>query len=449
MKIDINDKFREECGIVGILSKKKFNLSSMMFYSLNSLQHRGQESCGITYSDGEKLVCQKDMGLVSEVFSKNNLKEAIGFSAIGHVRYSTYGESTITNAQPILDDYTYGQIALAHNGNLTNAAIIKKHLTESGFKFNTGTDSEVILKLIQKKYDSSIEKTLKLVANQITGGYAVVILTKDSLYAMRDTNGIRPLCIGKFNDGYIVCSESCALDIVGGEFIRDVYPGEIIKISKDGIETINSIKNPSCHTCAFEYIYFARQDSVIDGISVYKSRLKAGELLYKECPADGDIVVGIPDSGIAAALGYSKASSIPYETGFVRNNFIGRTFISPLQNKREEALTAKLNVIKGNVQGKRVIVVDDSIVRGTTCKKIISLLKEAGAKEIHFRLASPIIKSPCYLGINTKCKKELIGSSMSVEEINDYIGANSLGYISIEGLLTCLRKETACLKCFK
>ncbi len=449
MQINNVDKYKEECGIVGVFSKEEINLSSTLYFALNSLQHRGQESCGLTYSDGHKLICHKAMGLVSEVFTKNNLSNINGFSAIGHVRYSTFGESTAINAQPLLDEYSFGQISLAHNGNLTNAVELKKSLEDYGLKFNTSTDSEVILKLIGKEYDSSIEKTLELISKHIEGGYAAVILTKDTLFAMRDQQGIRPLCIGKLRDSYIVCSESCALDVVGYEFIRDVAPGEILKIDSSGIETLSFIRNATCNTCAFEYIYFARIDSKIDGVSVYSSRFKAGEILYKECPADADIVIGVPDSGTTAALGYSKASSLPYAQGFVKNSFIGRSFIKPSQAKREEAVSLKLNIIKENIQGKKVVVIDDSMVRGTTCKKIVSLLKDAGAKEIHYRLASPIIKSPCCLGIDTSSKEELIGSSMSIKEIRNFIGVDSLGYLSIDSFLNSLgHKKVACLKCF-
>ncbi|MGH4123489.1 MAG: amidophosphoribosyltransferase [Clostridium sp.] len=449
MQINDTDKYKEECGILGVFSNEEINLSSILYSALNSLQHRGQESCGLTYSDGHNLTCHKDMGLVNEVFSKNNLNNIIGFSAIGHVRYSTFGESNTVNAQPILDESSFGQIAIAHNGNLTNAVKLKKPLEDYGLKFNTSTDSEVILKLMEKHYNSSIENTLEIISKQIEGGYAVVLLTKDKLFAMRDCHGIRPLCIGKLKDSYIVCSESCVLDMLGYEFIRDVAPGEIIKIDSSGIQTISFIKNALCNTCSFEYIYFARIDSKIDGVSVYNSRFKAGELLFKECPADADIVIGVPDSGTSAALGYSKASKIPYTLGFVKNNFIGRSFIKPSQAKREEAVSLKLNIIKENIRGKKVVVIDDSMVRGTTCKKIVSLLKEAGAKEIHYRLASPIIKSPCCLGIDTSSKKELIGSNMTLESIRDFIGVDSLGYISIDGFLNSLgHKKDACLKCF-
>lgn len=451
MQINDVDKYKEECGIVGIFSNEQINLSSTLYFALNSLQHRGQESCGLTYSDGHQLISHKDMGLVTEVFTKNNLNNINGFSTIGHVRYSTFGESTAVNAQPISDECSFGQISLAHNGNLTNAVSLKKSLEDYGLRFNTTTDSEVILKLIEKDYDSSrsIEKSLVSISKHIKGGYATVILTKDKLFAMRDCDGIRPLCIGKLRDSYIVCSESCVFDVLGGEFIRDIAPGEIIKIDNNGIETISFIKNATCNTCAFEYIYFARIDSKIDGVSVYNSRFKAGEILFKECPADANIVIGVPDSGTTAALGYSKSSSIPYALGFVKNNFIGRSFIKPSQAKREEAVSLKLNIIKENIQGKKIVVIDDSMVRGTTCKKIVSLLKEAGAKEIHYRLASPIVKSPCCLGIDTSSKKELIGSSMNLDAICNFIGVDSLGYIRIEGFLNSLgHKKEACLKCF-
>lgn len=446
MYIDNMDKYIEECGVVGLFSTDKVDLFPTLYNSLITMQHRGQESCGIAYSNTDNITCYKNMGLVNEVFSNNKFNKLEGYLGIGHVRYSTFGESNVVNAQPILDKFSLGSIAIAHNGNITNASILKKEL--KNFKFNTTSDSEVILKLIQKYYDTSMEKTLASIVNKLEGGFSCVLLTNNELYAFRDLQGIRPLCIGKVNNAFVVCSESCVLDILGGEFIRDILPGEILKIDSNGVKSFKLSKYAKCNTCAFEYIYFSRIDSIIDGVSVYNSRFKAGETLYNEHPVDADIVIGVPDSGITAALGYSKASSIPYTTGFVRNSFVGRSFIKPSQVKRNETVSLKLNIIKENIEGKRVVVVDDSMLRGTTCKKIVSLLKDAGAKEIHYRLASPVVKSSCCLGINTS-NTELLGSSMNLNEICKYVGVNSLGYISIDGFMNSLgNKKNACLKCF-
>lgn len=446
MQIDSMDKYKEECGVVGIFSTKKINLHSSLYSSLITLQHRGQDSCGIAFSDKDSIKCYKGVGLVNEVFSSNIPPNLNGYLGIGHVRYSTFGEINELNAQPIFDNNSNPNIALAHNGNITNILRLKNELKE--FNFNTTSDSEVILKLIEKHYKNSIEESLCSVIKKLDGGFSCVLLTKNELFAFRDLNGIRPLCIGKIKDDYIVCSESCVIDILGGEFIRDILPGEIIKIDTLGITTITTSSLCKCMTCSFEYIYFSRVDSVIDGINVYNTRFKSGVTLYNEHPVDADVVIGVPESGNTAALGFSKASSIPITTGFVKNNFLGRSFIKPSQPKRCETVNLKLNVIKENVKNKKVVIVDDSIIRGTTCKKIVSLLNAAGAKEIHYRVASPIVTSPCCLGINTS-KSELIGSTMTLNEITNFIGTDSLGYLSISGFLNVLPKnKTTCLKCF-
>lgn len=446
MQVDSMDKYKEECGVVGFFTTKKVNLHSYLYSSLITLQHRGQDSCGIAFSDKDSIKCYKGVGLVNEVFSSDIPPNLNGYLGIGHVRYSTFGEISELNAQPIVDNNSNTNISLAHNGNITNILKLKNELKE--FNFNTTSDSEVILKLIEKHYKNSIEESLCSVIKKLDGGFSCVLLTKNELFAFRDRNGIRPLCIGKIKDDYIVCSESCVIDILGGEFIRDLLPGEIIKIDTLGITTINTSGLCKCMTCSFEYIYFSRVDSVIDGVNVYNTRFKSGVTLYNEHPVDADVVIGVPESGNTAALGFSKASSIPITTGFVKNNFLGRSFIKPSQSKRCETVNLKLNVIKENVKNKKVVVVDDSIIRGTTCKKIVSLLKAAGAKEIHYRVASPIVTSPCCLGINTS-KSELLGSTIALNEIINFIGADSLGYLSIPGFLNVLPKnKTTCLKCF-
>lgn len=444
------DKFKEECGVFGIFSQGGVDVAAVTYYGLYALQHRGQESAGIVTSDGENLNCYKNMGLVSEVFNEGVLKGLNGFSAIGHVRYSTTGSSKVENAQPILGKFKLGPIAIAHNGNLVNTDIIRELLEDSGSIFQTTIDSEVILNLIARGAKKGIESAVVDSMQAVKGSYAIVILTEDKLIGVRDPNGIRPLCLGKLDDNYILCSESCALDSIGAEFIRDVNPGEIVIIDKNGLKSVNFAEKTKCETCVFEYIYFARPDSTIDGINVYSSRVLAGERLYEESPVDADVVIGVPDSGVPAAIGFSKASKIPYAIGFIKNKYVGRTFITPSQEMRERAVSVKLNPLKINIEGKRVVIVDDSIVRGTTSKKLVEALRKSGAKEVHFRIASPAVKFPCYFGIDTPYRSDLIGAHKSVEEIRETIGADSLSYLSINGLLkTFGNKQNYCLGCFK
>ncbi len=443
------DKLKEECGVFGILSNDDLPVGKLTYYGLYALQHRGQESAGIAVAREGNIYCHKDMGLVTEVFDEEILEELTGNSAIGHVRYSTAGDSLKCNAQPLLTHGKLGDMAIAHNGNLTNADTLRDLLQDGGFMFQTTTDSEVILGLIARYANKGIEKAIFNAMQVVKGSFAIVILSKDKLIGVRDNNGIRPLCIGKVKNSYILASESCALDAIGGEFVRDVKPGEIVVIDKNGIKSINPSEKTNCGTCSFEHIYFARPDSIIDGINVYETRVKTGEILYEECPIDADIVVGVPDSGIPAAVGYAKAANIPYETAFVKNKYVGRTFIAPTQEIREMAVALKLNPLKSVVAGKRVVLIDDSIVRGTTSKKLVQLLRKAGAKEVHFRISSPVVKYPCYFGIDTPYRSELIGANMSIEDIGNTIGADTLGYISIKGLLKALNKnEGFCLGCF-
>ncbi|WMJ81402.1 amidophosphoribosyltransferase [Clostridium sp. MB40-C1] len=444
-----NDKFKEECGVFGVYSKSDLDVASLTYYGLYALQHRGQESAGIVVSDGKKHTCYKDMGLVSEVFDENVLKTMKGNAAIGHVRYSTTGSSNLSNAQPLLGQFKLGDISIAHNGNLVNAHIIRELLEDGGVLFQTSIDSEVVLNLIARKAKDGIEEAIINAMGAIKGSYAIVMLTKDKLIGVRDPNGIRPMCIGKIGEDYILSSESCALDAVGAEFIRDVEPGEIIIIDDNGIKSIQFSERTKSMTCVFEYIYFARPDSVMDGVNVYSSRLAAGEELYKEAPVEADIVIGVPDSGIPAAVGYAKASGIPYGIGLIKNKYVGRTFISPSQEMRERAVSVKLNVLKVNVEGKRVVLIDDSIVRGTTSKRLVEILRKAGAKEVHFRVASPVVKYPCYFGIDTPYRKDLIGAQMDLNQINDLIGSDSLAYLSMNGLLSIFKnKKGFCMGCF-
>jgi len=444
-----NDKFKEECGVFGIYSNKSIDVASMVYYGLYALQHRGQESAGIAVSNGETIDIHKGMGLVTDAFSKENLDNLKGSIAIGHVRYSTSGDTRIENAQPLLSQSKLGAIAMAHNGTLVNADVIRELLEDGGHIFHTSIDSEVIANLIARGAKKGIERAIFDAIQAVRGSFAMVILTEDKLIGVRDPHGIRPLCLGKIEDGYVLSSESCALDAIGAELVRDIEPGEIIIIDKNGIKSYKYSENTQCQTCAFEYIYFARPDSTIDGLDVHYSRVRAGEELYNEYKIDADIVVAVPDSGIPAAIGYSKASGIAYDTGFVKNRYVGRTFITPSQEIREKAVAVKLNPLKVNISGKRVILIDDSIVRGTTSKHLVDSLRRAGAKEVHFLVASPIVKFPCYFGIDTPYRSQLIGSKKSTEEIKEAIGADSLGYLSMEGMYKCFKKNCGyCVGCF-
>jgi len=443
------DKFKDECGVFGVYSPEGYDVASITYFGLYALQHRGQESAGIAVADGKEIKCYKNMGLVSDIFNEKILTDLKGMSAIGHVRYSTAGASSINNAQPITAKYKLGSLAIAHNGNLVNADVIRELLEDGGTVFQTSSDTEVVLHLIGRAAKKGIERAIVDAIQAVKGSYAIVIQTEQKLIGVRDPHGIRPLCLGKINNSYILCSESCALDTVGAEFIRDVNPGEIVIIDENGIKSINFAEKTKCETCSFEYIYFARPDSTIDEINVYEARIRAGRMLFRENPVEADVVIGVPDSGIPAAVGFSRESGIPFEIGFIKNKYVGRTFITPSQEIRERAVSVKLNPLKVNVEGKRVVIIDDSIVRGTTSRKLVEALIKAGAKEIHFRISSPVVKFPCYFGIDTPYRSELIGSRLSVEEINKEIGADSLGFISIDGLLESLGKDKGfCLGCF-
>lgn len=447
-----NDKFKDECGVFGIYVNKPVDVASVTYYGLYALQHRGQESAGIAVANGEEVKIHKGLGLITEAFNNDNLdylRALNGNISIGHVRYSTAGAKTIENAQPLLANTKLGPIAMAHNGNLVNADVIRELLEDGGHVFHTSVDSEVLASLIARGSRRGIERAVVNAISAVRGSFAMVIMTKDKLIGIRDPHGIRPLCLGKIEEGYILSSESCALDSVGAELVRDIEPGEIVVIDGDGVKSIKYSEGTTCQTCAFEYIYFARPDSVIDELDVYNTRVKQGEVLYQEHKIDADLVVAVPDSGIPAAVGYSKASGITYEMGFVKNRYVGRTFISPSQELRERAVAVKLNPLKVNVNGKRVILIDDSIVRGTTSKHLIDSLRRAGATEVHFLVASPIVKFPCYFGIDTPYRSELIGANKSVEEIREAIGCDSLGYLSLEGMYEGFYgRRNFCVGCF-
>lgn len=458
--------FKDECGVVGIYGAE--NAASLSYFALVALQHRGQESAGIAVSDGQKISLRKDMGLVGDIFEQGHFEKLKGKISVAHVRYATAGGRTIENAQPFLNSFKYGSIALAHNGQLVNHGELKAMLEDYGYTFSSTSDSEVILKLIVRKFienggkpGSKSKKALEgakaqktfldaivQAVSMIKGSFALCIMTEDTLIGVRDPNGIRPLCLGKNGDGWILASESCAIDAVNGEYVRDIEKGEIIVINKDGVNSIKISQKEPKRTCIFEYVYFARPDSVIDGISVQDSRYRMGKELARESPQEADVVVGVPDSGIGAAMGYSKESGIPYVTGIIKNKYIGRTFIAPTQAERENMVFVKLNAIKSDLSGKRVIVIDDSIVRGTTSRRLVQILRRAGAREVHFRVSSPQVKFPCHLGIDTPSKNELISSTHELEEIRKEIGADSLAFISIDGMRKALGESGFCEGCF-
>ena len=450
-----DDGLHEECGVFGVYDFDGHDVASTIYYGLFALQHRGQESCGIAVSDTEgpkgKVLSYKDMGLVNEVFDPENLEKLKGNIGVGHVRYSTAGGSIRENAQPLVLNYVKGTLGMAHNGNLLNAVELREELSYTGAIFQTTIDSEVIAYLIARERlkVGTVEEAVKNAMLKIKGAYSLIVMSPRKLIGARDPFGFKPLCIGKRDNAYFLSSETCALDTVGAEFVRDVLPGEIVTITSKGIESDTSLCQEKKARCIFEYIYFARPDSKIDGMGVYESRINAGRILAKTHPVDADIVVGVPESGNPAALGYSLESGIPYGNAFIKNNYVGRTFIKPRQEQRESSVKVKLNVLKEAVDGKRVIMIDDSIVRGTTSARIVNLLKNSGAKEVHVRISSPPFKHPCYFGTDIPSEDQLIASGNSVDEICKKIGADSLGYIEVDRLSEMICGQTGyCDACF-
>ena len=441
----------EECGVFGVFSKATTDVASYAYYALYALQHRGQESAGIVVNDDGLFTSWRDVGLVSEVFPRERLKSlGTGNIAVGHVRYGTTGSDNKRNVQPILVDHYKGRMALAHNGNLTNSHELRQELESKGSIFHTTTDSEVIAYIIvqERLKAPSIEAAVSASMDKIVGAYSLVISSPTKLIAVRDPNGFRPLCMGKLKDGSVVfASESCGLDAIGAKFERDIRPGEIVVVDKTGIksDTSHCGKAPK-KLCVFEFIYFARPDSVIDGSSVHIARQRAGAFLALEHPVQADIVIGVPDSGLDAAMGYAKQSGIPFGLGFIKNKYIGRTFISPTQDMRENEVNIKLNPIRSVVEGKRVVLIDDSIVRGTTCRRTIDLLRKAGAKEIHMRVSAPPFVSECYYGTDIDDKNKLIANHHTVDEIAEIIGVDSLGYLSLDDVVK-LADNTECGFC--
>ena len=447
----------EECGVFGMYDFDGGDVASTIYYGLFALQHRGQESCGIAVSETNgpkgKVTSYKGMGLVNEVFTQDNLEPMHGDIGVGHVRYSTAGASTRENAQPLVLNYVKGTLALAHNGNLINAMELRKDLEYTGAIFQTTIDSEVIAYHIARERlnSNSVEEAVGRACQKIKGAFALVVMSPRKLVGARDPYGFKPLCIGKRDNAYILASETCALDTSGAEYVRDVLPGEIVTITPEGgIQSDLSLALPKEKEarCIFEYIYFARPDSHIDGVSVYASRIKAGRFLAMDSPVDADLVVGVPESGNAAALGYSLQSGIPYGTAFVKNGYVGRTFIKPKQSSRESSVRVKLNVLKEAVDGKRIIMIDDSIVRGTTSDRIVKMLRDAGATEVHVRISSPPFLWPCYFGTDIPEREQLIAYNRSIEDIRKIIGADSLGYLGVERLEEMVGGLSICKGCF-
>lgn len=451
---DTEHGVHEECGVFGVYDPNGNDVATSIYYGLCSLQHRGQESCGIAVTDTAgprtNISYHKDLGLVNEVFKEDTIKNIHGNLGIGHVRYSTTGASTRENAQPLVLNYIKGTLALAHNGNLVNTKQLRDELIYGGAIFHTTTDSEMIAYFIARErvHSKSVEEAVLKTARKIKGAYGLVIMSPRKLMALRDPLGLKPLCIGKKDSTYIVASESCALSAVGADFIRDIEPGELVTITPNGIVSNRELCQEKRAHCIFEYIYFARLDSTMDGIKVYDSRIRAGRALAKAYPVDADIVTGVPDSGLTAARGYAQYAGIPFETAFYKNSYIGRTFIKPTQEERVSSVKLKLSVLEPVVKGKRIILVDDSIVRGTTMANLISMLKNAGAKEVHVRISAPPFLYPCYYGTDVPSNEQLIASSHTEEEIRDIIGADSLGYMKIEDLQEMVGDMGICKACF-
>ncbi|MDR1531089.1 MAG: amidophosphoribosyltransferase [Clostridiales bacterium] len=443
---------KEQCGIFGFYNNDDFDAAEMIYYGLFALQHRGQESCGIAVNDNGKIIYYKEMGLVPEVFNEVILSHLKGHMGIGHVRYSTSGDSLRENAQPLVVKYTQGSMAVAHNGNILNYNELRADFEKLGFIFQSETDSEVIAAMFSRQRISSgsLQEAISKVMRVLRGAYSILVLSRSKLIAARDPMGMRPLVLGRKNNSYAVCSETSALNAIGAEFLRDVRPGEIIIINKKGLRSIQTYTPEKSALCIFEHIYFARLDSVMDGACIYESRYKAGEMLAREYKIQADAVIGVPDSGIASALGYSNFSKIPYVEGLIKNRYVGRTFIQPRQQTREQSVTVKLGAIASQVRGKDIIMIDDSIVRGTTSSKIVQMIKNAGARKVHLLVSSPPVKFPCYFGINISNKEQLMANNMALDEMRKLIGADSLGFLSIKGLTEIPNgsKSGFCKACF-
>jgi amidophosphoribosyltransferase len=446
----VGENLKEKCGVFGVYAPGE-DVARLTFYGLYALQHRGQESAGISTTDGHRIFCHTDMGLVAQVFTEEDLSVLPGHAAIGHTRYSTTGSSAACNAQPIQVRGELAEVALAHNGNLTNTEILREQMERDGASFTTDTDSEAIALLIAGATGATWKERFHDVMRRLEGAYSLTILTKEALFAVRDPMGNRPLCMGRLDKGWVVASESCALDHLGAQFVREIEPGEVVQIDGNGVSSYFPLEGEHRKAfCIFENIYFARPDSVINGKLLYPMRMAMGAELAREHPVDADIVIGVPDSATAAAIGYARESGIPYADGLVKNRYVGRTFIQPDQRIREAGVSLKFNPLPEVLSGQRVVVVDDSIVRGTTTPHVVNLLRRAGAREVHMRITSPPITHPCFFGVDMATRWELIAARKTIEEIREHIEADSLGYLSREGLLkaTNLPESIFCLACF-
>jgi amidophosphoribosyltransferase len=442
------DKFKDECGVFGIFGHPE--AANLTYLGLYALQHRGQESAGIVSADGSKMFASRAMGQVAEAFSESTLEKLPGHLAIGHTRYSTAGESKLENAQPFLIDCAHGQIAVAHNGNLVNAKELRDELVQSGSIFATGSDTEVLLHLYARSKAPTVEDALVESISQIRGAYSLALLTHNRLIAARDPSGFRPLALGRMGDCWIVCSETCALDLIGATYVRDVEPGEILIITEAGPRSIKAFPPQPLSHCIFEHVYFSRPDSYVFGSSVNEVRTQFGRTLAIESGVDADVVVPIPDSGVCAAIGYAEQADLPMKMGLIRNHYVGRTFIEPAQSIRHFSVKVKLNPVRSILEGRRVVLIDDSLVRGTTSRKIVKMVRAAGAREVHLRISCPPTISPCFYGVDTPNRSELIASSHSVEDIRKYVAADSLAYLSLDGLRQAVqpRQNSYCTSCY-
>ena len=448
MKSFLDDKLREECGVFGIYGHA--DAARLTYLGLYALQHRGQESCGMVTSDGAQLISERAMGHVRDAFSEDQLDRLTGHNAIGHVRYSTAGEVSIRECQPFSVTCQHGQIAICHNGNLPFAREDRKRLEREGAIFSSTSDTEVVLHKVARSRAASVTDAIPEVLCETEGAFSMLFLTPKELIAIRDPRGFRPLALGRLDDCWVVASETCAFDLIDAKYVRDVEPGEMIVINEEGLRSSHPLRPEQHSMCIFEHVYFSRPDSIIFGKSVNRSRHRMGERLAIEQPADADIVVPVPDSGVAAAIGYSAESGLPFRLGLVRNHYVGRTFIEPKQSIRSFGVRIKLNPVRHLIENKRIVLIDDSIVRGTTSQKIVRMIREAGAKEIHMRISCPPTISPCYYGVDTPNKAQLIAANYSIEGIRDFIGADSLGYLSLEGMLeaTGINANEACVACW-
>jgi amidophosphoribosyltransferase len=443
-----DDRFHDHCGVFGIFGHPE--AAKMAYLGLYALQHRGQESAGIASTDGANVYVHKSLGHVQEIFTPDVIAQLPGAAAIGHTRYSTAGDTSLMNAQPVVIDCNKGKLALGHNGNLTNALEVRRRLEHRGSIFQTTSDTEVIVHLIARSSARNLSGAIADALNQVEGAYSLLLLTRDEIYAIRDPRGFRPLCLGRLNGAWVAASETCAFDLIDAEYVREVEPGEMVRISRSGLESIRFAPEKPHQYCIFEHVYFARPDSVVFGRPVNESRERLGRLLAQEHPAQADLVTPVPDSGVPAAIGFAAESGIPFQMGLIRNHYIGRTFIEPEQAIRDFGVKLKLNPVRRMLEGKRVVLVDDSIVRGTTSRKIVRLVREAGATEVHVRISCPPTISPCYYGVDTPRREELIGANNSVEQIRQFLGADSLGYLSLKSLRAAVKDAQGkfCTSCY-